>query len=1185
MRRSLVAAVALAPLCLAAGAASAQTTTVPVDTVTSSSSTPIATATAVNSAPGDIDINSGAINVSTAATTPTYGVTPAVTLNSDNNVTNAGSVTISNLNNSAAILAIGGSTGSNTQNITNSGTITNTDSFSASTNGDGFTEEPYATPTSTSRYGILVTGSGPLLGQVYNSGTITVSGDSSYGIAIAAPLIPTAGVVGLVQSGTISLTGDGGAASTPSGPGTGGGVGLYSSAAGTINGGVLITGAISTLGQNTSAINLQGDVDGRLSVYSAIVSTAYASTTRPATSSSLQSVQETSTQTSNGVSNTQVGQSSGAMIVGGNVTQGIFIGAPPVTTNTSTATTVDLDGDGIADVGELSGSVTNYGSAAALTVGGAGPTTIGLFVGGADTETTSNNQPFPLYANNNYGIIIRGAVQGIGVYDGVSATGLQIGGEGGTTTVQGGVRVVGSITADSYEAPATAINLGAGANVPTLDNENYIEASISHSALVTTSTSNATVTDVLINPGATLNTLVNYGTIQASANGDHMSAVGVMDASGTVTNVLNEGVISASVLPVTAGLVATTGVTQALNLAADNQNITLTQEANPNPFAIDVTTTTSSTGVVSTTSALNTVTATTTTIATTPTTPEIIGDVLLGSGTNTVSILGGSVTGALSLGGGANDVLTIGDANNAADTGLYTGALTNVVTNANGTTGAAGTGLQLSVVNGVLANTATGTLNLSSLTIGNVAGVGTGVLYAAIDPVNGAQTLYNATGAATIYANGQLGIVLKTPLFSTQTYTVIQATGGLTSGVTNANLLTTDVPYLITGTATQTANAVNVTLTPKTAAQLQLNPAESAALNPVLNALGNDAQIEGAVLGAYTRPTFLKAYDQLLPDYSGGVFQLALAASDSVTRATSRVNDIQNPSGTRGAWAEEVAFGVNKNADSQSAGYQGGGFGFVGGLETGGLGLGAFGLTGSFLTGDVKDPHSPGDNLSSFSEGEGGAYWQGQLGGFRGDARVGAGYLLYSERREFVLTDAAGDTTVDKSAHGNSSGYTLTGHFGLGYQTPQFGLFYFRPQVHGDYFRLEQGGYTERYGGPGLDLTLAQRTGDEASGTVSLVTGMSFGSGFQWRPELELGYRDVFTGTAGNTVAQFGGDGQFAPGAQFTLPPAAIRGGGPVGRLDVKADTDFYELNFEAGAEQRLGLVSADLRISVRVLF
>ena len=70
------------------------------------------------------------------------------------------------------------------------------------------------------------------------------------------------------------------------------------------------------------------------------------------------------------------------------------------------------------------------------------------------------------------------------------------------------------------------------------------------------------------------------------------------------------------------------------------------------------------------------------------------------------------------------------------------------------------------------------------------------------------------------------------------------------------------------------------------------------------------------------------------------MFELTLAASDAVTRATSRVNDIENPSGTRGAWAEEVGFGVNRSRSTDSAGYQGGGFGFVGGLETGGGGSG-----------------------------------------------------------------------------------------------------------------------------------------------------------------------------------------------------------------------------------------------------
>ena len=333
----------------------------------------------------------------------------------------------------------------------------------------------------------------------------------------------------------------------------------------------------------------------------------------------------------------------------------------------------------------------------------------------------------------------------------------------------------------------------------------------------------------------------------------------------------------------------------------------------------------------------------------------------------------------------------------------------------------------------------------------------------------------------------------------------------------------------------------------------------------------------------YSKSGFLNVYDQLLPDYAGGVFELTLAASDAVTRATSRVNDIENPSGTRGAWAEEVAFGVNRDRSSESAGYQGGGFGFVGGLETGGAGFGAFGLTGSFLTGDIKDPHSPGDNLASFSEGEGGAYWQAQLGGLRADARVAGGYVLDSNRRELLLKDANGNVTLDRASKASSSGYTATGHFGLGYQTPQLGWVYFRPQVHGDYFYLDQGSYAEHDGGSaagdGFDLSVAKRNGNETSGTASLVTGVTFGQGFRWRPELELGYRNVFTGQAGATTANF------QNGNPFTLAPDSIKGGGPVARLDVKADTDFYELNLEAGIEERTHFEEGDLRLSVRVLF
>ncbi len=1166
MRKALVAAVALAPLCFVAG----RTPAYAQQEISNGVNSPIATATVNNGAPSDITIESG-------GSVTVTGTVPAVTLNSSNNIINDGTIQISNVNNSTSVQLLGGNTGS----FTNAGTITNNESFTASTNGNNFIQEPFA--QGTGRIGIQVTGSSAgLNGTVENDGTISVQGNNSYGVSIEAPIVGSTGnttttsitsggtltttvtnttVGNFVNTGTITLVGDSGAA-------------VRSTAGGTITGNFLNTGSISSTGAGSSAVNLQGDVGGHIAIYGAISSTAYAVTQRPTDTGTLESIVGGGGKTAVPA---QTEQSGAAFIVGGNVGQGIFIGAPPV--GTTTTTTSDLDGDGIVDSAEGTGSITNFGSAAALQIGNGGNTTIGAF--GPTVVVNGVTQ-----LDNDFGVIVRGSIAGIGVYDGVQANGLQIGTGVGTVNIVGGVRVVGSVTADSFEANATAIHIMAGATVPNIQDEDFIEASVSHSVLVTSpDPSQAASYGILVDNGGTLNKITNIGTIQSSVTGDNMSAYGIVDknTTGGISTILNEGVISATVNPENAGD-AVNGRAVAIDLSANSSGVTLTQQANPTPIAIETTTTTDASGNVSTTAAFTSVTAgtsatstttttttvtttgsgvTTTTTTTTPTTPEIIGDVLLGNGNNNVQLLGGSIIGALSLGSGT-DTFVI---DNGAS---YIGALSYT-----------GNALALNVNNGILQNSRAGTLNLSSLNVGSK-----GILYAAIDPLNlqgnGTNTLYNVNGQATLASGAQLGIVLDSPLFNETKFTIIQATS-LTNNASDA-LVLAQVPYVLVGTATTntTAGTITVDLRRRTAAEIGLNPAQAAALNGIYSSLPNDTQIESAVLNTYTRSDFLGLYNQMLPDYSGGLFELALAGSDAITRATSRVNDIENPSGTRGAWAEEVAFGLVRDTNSQAQGYSGGGYGFVGGLETGGAGLGAFGVTGAFLTGDVTPSSLPGDDLASLSEGEFGAYWQGQLGGLRADARVAGGYVMFSDRRELLQKDpTTGAVTLDRASKGSSTGYTATGHFGLGYQTGNFGWFYFRPQVHGDYFMLDQGAYTEHDGGPGFDLALKDRNGNETSGTASLVTGMSFGSSFKWRPELEVGYRDVFSGTSGNTTAAFTTAGSQA----FSLPPPSIRGGGPLARINVKADTDFYELNFEAGIEQRTDFAEGDVRFSVRVLF
>ena len=64
------------------------------------------------------------------------------------------------------------------------------------------------------------------------------------------------------------------------------------------------------------------------------------------------------------------------MVVSANVGAGIIIGGQPANTNASDLST-DRDGDGIVDSAETAGSVTTYGTAPGLVIGGANNITIG----------------------------------------------------------------------------------------------------------------------------------------------------------------------------------------------------------------------------------------------------------------------------------------------------------------------------------------------------------------------------------------------------------------------------------------------------------------------------------------------------------------------------------------------------------------------------------------------------------------------------------------------------------------------------------------------------------------------------------------------------------------------------------------------------------------------------------------
>lgn len=1118
MRRTLTAAAALAPLWMMANAGQALATT----TISTGRTTPIATSTANNGAADDIDIASGGSITLTSGT--------AVTLDSNNKVTNEGSISFTDASNATGVLISGGHTGS----FTNSGSISLKESTGpADTNGDGVVEAPFA--KTTGNFGVRIQGNSPFVGDIVNAGagTILVNGNNSFGLSLEAPLTGN-----LTNAGSITVIGD---QST----------GLR--VTGNVSGAVLISGPVTANGTGSNAVVVSGDVGGRLGIYGGLTSTGYGSTQRATLPSTQITIQSKTSQT-------QLGGS--ALVVAGNIGGGLLLGARP--TNTASTSTDDVDGDGIPDGSEATGAITTYGSAPALVIGAAGRD---VALGAVQLTTTPANP---------YGLIIAGSVLGSGVMDGVAGNAVQIGDPSGTGTVHiaGGLNLTGTVSSVAYGADSNGIRISSGATVPAIKVSGSI-SSVSAQPEPNATTGAATpytgaATALRIDAGAVVNSLTVSGSISADTSGDNNAATAVIDRSGTLSTVNVTGRISTSTTPTSTTVVAQ-GARTALNLANNTSGVTLTVAQAPQSITTSVT---SSTGAVTTTTTTgpvvqnttgspvvsSTTTGSTTVTTTTPTGPSISGDVLLGNGPNAVNLLAGTMTGALGLGSGSASMVI----DNGAS---YSGALTYT-----------GTALALNVNNGSLTNTNASTLTATSLRVGAA-----GVLNFAVDPANNRATNFIVNGPATIVAGAKFGINLVSNLTSAQTYQLVKATTLSVGGADAA--LASNVPYLFFAgiQSNQAAGTINLTVRQKTAAELGLNPAESAALPAVYAALPNDTAIQQAVFAQYGREGFLNLYDQLLPDYSGGAFRAASVASRAISRLTAEPNQIENPTGSRGAWAQQIFIGAD-GARGENAGYRAGGFGFVGGFETGGWGFGAVGATAAFMAVNVSDPHTPGNNRTGMSGLEGGLYWNGETGGFTFDARVGAGYDFFSARRQFVLQDATtGAVTLSRQTKASWNGYSLTGHIGAAYQMDLGPTFYIRPTVKADFFRLSEGGFSERHGagatGDAFDLTYGDRTGDELSATASMIFGAKLGRGLVWRPQVELGVRDVFSGSAGDVTARFSG------GSNFTISPADFTGPLGIARFKLKASSEYYEFGLEAGAEAKSRYAEADARLTVRVLF
>ena len=119
-------------------------------------------------------------------------------------------------------------------------------------------------------------------------------------------------------------------------------------------------------------------------------------------------------------------------------------------------------------------------------------------------------------------------------------------------------------------------------------------------------------------------------------------------------------------------------------------------------------------------------------------------------------------------------------------------------------------------------------------------------------------------------------------------------------------------------------------------------------------------------------------------------------------------------------------------------------FGLVGGYETMGPGGGALGVNAAYINIGGKGTATPVNGNLVSDVVELGAYYRRAWGGLRFSLRGGAGYAWFNEKREFLTTGAA------ENSSGDWNGYFADAHAGLAYEV-HLGRFYARPELSGSH--------------------------------------------------------------------------------------------------------------------------------------
>lgn len=1123
MRRRLMFASAIATLTVAAPSALADRE------INDEITTPVATSTAGSGGGADniVITANGRVALTTATT--------AVTLDSNNDVTIDGAIdVVSDDDGGIGVHVVGGNTG----NLTISGPINVGSESDPVDNGEdedaGFSDLDGPSAIGGNRIGVLVDGTGSFVGDIYmdNSGSLIVRGNDSAGLRV---LTSVDGDIRL--EGTMSIVGDRSAV-----------IDIRDS----VSGDLALSGSITARGEDTSAVSVAGNIGGGFYFNGAVATTGYRFSAYTNNDEYLATLDDDDRF-----------QAGAAVLIQSSIAGGMLLDAPTDDNRVSRTSSISIRGEAPA--------LKIFASTGNISIGEAIQPAV------EDDDTTEDEDESLPETPLGHSLVNRGSISANSDLNDTSATGIWFGGadDGNgsffTAELTHGFLNTGGISTTSYSdtiaASAIAIHLDDGALLPILTNDGNITATSQNTV---DATAFGSAYAIVIEDNGVLEELVNSGQIVASgSNGG--SGYAIVDRSGTLRSIENTGRILASHIPRPAYYNSDGDLiepddnpdyrTVALDVSNNTTGVTYRQHWEAVPDDGDDSTTE-------------------------PTVLDasiyMIGDVLFGTGDDTLTVEAGRINGAISFGDGQDALVVDGSTVHAeilrlieegivdpmTDEEIWAALpyITSAISDSDGN-------LSIALDFATLELVESGDLEISDARFGDGS-----VLMLQVDAENNDVRRVVASGDITFETGSRLSVSLSNLIGGGGSFELIRA-GSLTIEEDLATLNDSPSPFLYNTSLERSAdddNVIVLTLERKDADALGMNANQAAAYASAFESWGENGALGAAIASLTNQNAFFDAYDQLLPEYAASAIQFAMASNDSAIGAlANRLEAVRrSPEDTGGLWVQEFGYFADRAGTAFGPGYRGQGIGVAVGFDRPAGPFYAVGVNFVGAASEVSEVEGVDDPMTALT-GQLGVYAGSRMSGVNFDIYGGAGFDSFEHNRRVLIGE------FDASPSAEWTGYHITGSARVSRDFEFGGRYYARPALSVDYLHLFEEGYTETGGGIGVDLSIADRDSTSFSGSAVLTMGALYeNSSRWWSPVVRLGYRSEFSNDILETEARFADYDD-----TFILRSQQLPGSGLLFGFGVSAGSGYSTFSLDYDADVRDDFIRHTARLVMRMVF